>query len=154
MAEDPDVAAWRSLLLAYSRLVPAVEADLRVAGQIPLSWYDVLLELNAAPDQRLRMTELGERALISRTRASRVVDELVAVGLAERQADAHDRRSFFAALTPRGKQALSRAWPAYRAAIGRRFGVNLTDEQCGQLVQLLDQAARSHEADLPGPAGR
>src|SRR6185503_6943563 len=58
--EDPAVDAWRGLLVAHSRLVPAVEADLRAAGQVPLSWYDVLLELNAAPDRRLRMSELGQ----------------------------------------------------------------------------------------------
>jgi DNA-binding MarR family transcriptional regulator len=131
-----------------------VEADLRVAGQIPLSWYDVLLELNAAPDHRLRMSELGERALISRTRASRVVDELAFAGLVERQADVHDRRSSFAVLTPRGKQALKRAWPAYRQAIGRRFGANLTAEQCSELAQLLDRAAKSNEADIHAPAPR
>ena len=52
--EDPAVDAWRGLLVAHSRLVPAVEADLRAAGQITLSWNDVLLELNAAPERRLR----------------------------------------------------------------------------------------------------
>jgi len=154
MADEPDVAAWRSLLVAYSRLVPAVEADLRAAGQIPLSWYDVLLELRAAPDHRLRMSELGERALISRTRASRVVDELVGAGLAERQPDVHDRRSSFATLTPQGSQALRRAWPAYRQAIDRRFGSNLTAEQCQDLARLLDLAASSNQADIPGPARR
>src|SRR5215469_9178856 len=154
MAEHPDVAAWRSLLVAYSRLVPAVEADLRSAGQIPLSWYDVLLELRAAPDHRLRMSELGERALISRTRASRVVDELVGAGLAERQPDVLDRRSSFATLTPEGSQALRRAWPAYRQAINRRFGSNLTAEQCQALARLLDLAANSNQTDIPGPARR
>ncbi len=44
--DDPAVDAWRGLLVAHSRLVPAVEADLRATGQVPLSWYDVLLELN------------------------------------------------------------------------------------------------------------
>jgi DNA-binding MarR family transcriptional regulator len=151
MADEPDVAAWRSLLFAYSRLVPAVEADLRAAGQISLPWYDVLLELNAAPDHRLRMSELGERALISRTRASRVVDELAAAGLAERQPDVHDRRSSFATLTPQGSQALKRAWPAYRQAIGRRFGANLTARQCQELARLLDLAAKSTESDIRGP---
>jgi DNA-binding MarR family transcriptional regulator len=151
--DAPDVAAWRSLLVAYSRLVPAVEADLRGAGQIALSWYDVLLELNAAPGHRLRMSELGERALISRTRASRVLDELAAAGLAERQPDTSDRRSSFAALTPSGKQALRRAWPAYRTAIARRFGDNLSAQQCRDLAVLLEQAASSSQADLPGPAG-
>src|ERR1700758_3134492 len=74
---DAVVEAWRGLLVAHSRLVPAVEADRRAAGQVPLSWYDVLLELNAAPGRRLRMNELGQRTVLSRTRVSRVVDELV-----------------------------------------------------------------------------
>src|SRR6266702_2783960 len=80
--EDPEVAAWRQLLVAHSRLVPAIERDLQAAGQVSLSWYDVLLELNAAPGRRLRMSELGQRAVLSRTRVSRVVDELAAAGLA------------------------------------------------------------------------
>src|SRR5690349_23333880 len=104
MAEDdPAVDAWRGLLVAHSRLVPAVEADLRAAGQVPLSWYDVLLELNAAPERRLRMSELGQRVVLSRTRVSRIVDELAAAGLVERQPDQADGRSSFAVLTPAGR---------------------------------------------------
>jgi Transcriptional regulators len=67
---------------------------------VPLSWYDVLLELNAAPDRRLRMSELGQRTVLSRTRVSRVVDELATAGLAERQPDQADGRSSFA-VSPR-----------------------------------------------------
>ena len=141
MAEDPEVAAWRGLLVAHSRLVPAVEADLRAAGQVPLSWYDVLLELNAAPGRRLRMSDLGQRAVLSRTRVSRVVDELAAAGLAERQPDVADGRSSFAALTPQGKAALRRAWPVYRDAIRRRLSARLTTQQCRELATLLEKAA-------------
>src|SRR5260370_42355857 len=103
---DPVVEAWRGLLVAHSRLVPAVEADLRAAGQVPLSWYDVLLELNAAPDRRLRMSELGQRGGPSRTRVSRVGDERAAAGRAERQPDPARGRSRFAALAPQGRDAL------------------------------------------------
>jgi DNA-binding MarR family transcriptional regulator len=145
MAEDPVVAAWRGLLVAHSRLVPAVEGDLRAAGQVPLSWYDVLLELNGAPDRRLRMSELGQRAVLSRTRVSRVVDELVAAGLAERQPDENDGRSSFAVLTARGKDALRRAWPVYRKAIHRHLGAHLTAEQCRELAALLDRATAGAE---------
>src|SRR5690349_12178463 len=148
--EDPAVDAWRGLLVAHSRLVPAVEADLRAAGQVPLSWYDVLLELNAAPYRRLRMSELGQRAVLSRTRVSRVVDELTAAGLAERQPDESDGRSSFAVLTPRGREALRGAWPAYREAIKRRLGTRLTPEQCGELAALLELALAGAE---PGPRG-
>jgi DNA-binding MarR family transcriptional regulator len=152
--EDPQVAAWRGLLVAHSRLVPAIEADLRTAGQVPLFWYDVLLELNAAPGRRLRMSELGERAVLSRTRVSRVVDELAAAGLAERQPDLADGRSSFAVLTPRGKDALRRAWPVYRDAIRRRLGAHLTSQQCHELAALLEHAAEGAQTSLQGKASR
>src|SRR5215470_17662190 len=148
-AEDAVVDAWRGLLVAHSRLVPAVEADLRAAGQVPLSWYDVLLELNAAPDLRLRMSELGQRTVLSRTRVSRVVDELAAAGLAERQPDQADGRSSFAVLTPRGKQALRRVWPVYRQAIHRHLGARLTERQCRELATLLGQVIATVEIDPP-----
>jgi DNA-binding MarR family transcriptional regulator len=151
--EDPEVAAWRGVLVAHSRLVPAMEADLRAAGQVSLSWYDVLLELNAAPGRRLRMTELSQRAVLSRSRVSRVVDELAA-GLAERQPDQADGRSSFAALTPGGRTALRRAWPVYRKAIRRYIGAHLTAQQCRQLAALLQQAAAGAEAGVAVKAGR
>jgi DNA-binding MarR family transcriptional regulator len=150
--DDPDVQAWRSLLIAHSRLVPAVAADLRAAGQVSLSWYDVLLELNAAPGRRLRMSELGEQVVLSRTRVSRIVDELVAAGLAERQPDDADGRSSFAVLTPAGRNALRRAWPLYRNGIRRHFGAHLTPAQCRQLARLLEQAVTG--ADTGTQQGR
>src|SRR6516164_9440958 len=145
--EDPEVAAWRGLLIAHSRLVPAVEADLRAAGQVPLSWYDVLLELNAAPGRRLRMSELGQRAVLSRTRVSRVVDELAAAGLAERRPDEADGRSSFAVLTPRGQEALRRAWPVYRQAIHRHLGAHPTARQARELAALLGQVIATADID-------
>ena len=131
--------------MAHSKLVPAVEADLRSAGQIPLSWYDVLLELNAAPERRLRMSELSQRVVLSRTRVSRIMDELAAAGLAGRQPDQADGRSSFAVLTPAGRDALRRAWPVYREAIRRHLAAGLTQPQCRELAALLDQVIKASE---------
>ena len=153
-ATDPAVEAWRGLLVAHSRLVPAIEADLRAAGQVPLSWYDVLLELSAVPDLRLRMSELGQRTVLSRTRVSRVVDELAAAGLAERQPDPADGRSSYAALTPQGKAALRRAWPVYRQAIRRHLGARLTVQQCRELAALLGSMIATVEIDPPAARNR
>lgn len=147
--EDPAVDAWRGLLVAHSRLVPAVEADLRAAGQVSLSWYDVLLELNAAPERRLRMSELGQRVVLSRTRVSRIVDELAAAGLAERQPDQADGRSSFAVLSAAGQDALRRAWPVYREAIRRHLAAGLTVPQCRELAALLDHVIKAAEAIGP-----
>jgi DNA-binding MarR family transcriptional regulator len=148
------VDAWRGLLVAHSKLVPAVEADLRAAGQVPLSWYDVLLELNAAPGRKLRMSELGHRAVLSRTRVSRVIDELAAAGLAERQPDQADGRSSFAVLTDQGRDALRRAWPVYREAIRRHLMARLSADQCRELAALLGQVIAGAEAAEPVRFGR
>ena len=78
VTDDTDrVSAWRALLTAHAGALRAIEEELARAGTIPLPWYDVLLELNAAPGRRLRMSELADRVVLSRTRVSRVVDELV-----------------------------------------------------------------------------
>jgi len=90
--------------------------------------------------------------VLSRSRVSRVVDELAAAGLAERQPDVADGRSSFAVLTRRGKDALRRAWPVYREAIHRHLAARLTAQQCRELAALLEQAAGDAEVGLPGKA--
>ena len=96
---------------------------------LSLSWYDVLLELAAAPDRRLRMTELGERVVLSRTRVSRIVDEMVDAGLVCREENTTDRRSAYASLTPAGLARYREAAPHYLRAIEEQFADGLTDAQ-------------------------
>src|SRR4051812_7966380 len=97
--------AWGALLRVHATLVPLLDRELQARHQLPLAWYDVLLELNHGPDRRLRMSELGMRVTLSRTRVSRLVDELTAAGLVVREANPDDRRSAYAVLTARGRSA-------------------------------------------------
>ncbi|NNE11623.1 MAG: MarR family transcriptional regulator [Ilumatobacter sp.] len=122
---EEDVAPWRALLMAHSRALRAIEADLQAAGTIPLTWYDVLLELHAA-DGPLRMQDLGERVVLSRTRVSRLVDELETEGLVERVADPDDGRAVLAAITPAGRDALKSTAPNYLRGIDDHFLRHLT----------------------------
>lgn len=101
--------------------VRAIDKEVSRETGLSLAWYDVLLELNAAPGRRLRMQELGEAAVLSRSRVSRVVDELAAAGLVCREPNPHDRRSFYASLSDAGRAALRRAAPVYLEAIRRHF---------------------------------
>src|SRR4029078_13395492 len=87
---DDQVAAWRAVLLTHSRVVWAVERDLAEAGAISLGWDVLLVELNAAPGSQLRMQDLAARAALSRTRISRIVSELEAAGMVERNQDPID----------------------------------------------------------------
>ena len=117
---------WGALLKVHAALVPRLDRELQETHGLPLTWYDVLLELNAAPGRRLTMGQLGSVAAVSRTRVSRVVDELVRAGLVVREANPDDRRSAFATLTPAGRTALRTAAPTYLAAVQREFADHLT----------------------------
>jgi DNA-binding MarR family transcriptional regulator len=142
--ETDRLDAWRGLLLAHAAAVSAIETDLKRSGSIPLPWYDVLLELNAVPGRKLRMSDLGERVVLSRTRVSRIVDELVAAGLVERCADPHDKRSAFAVLTPAGRAALRQAAPRYLESIEQHFTGLLDDRERRTVAIALNRVAVHH----------
>ncbi len=147
--EDDRVGAWRALLLAQNAVLRAIEADLHRAGHVPLTWYDVLLELNAADGRRLRMQDLAARTVLSRTRVSRLVDEMVDAGLVRREPDPSDGRAAFAVLTPAGKQALRRAAPCYLAGIRRYFTDHLDADEVRLVAGALDKVVEAHD---PGRA--
>lgn len=149
MADQHDrVAAWRALLLAHSRAVRAIETDVEAEGTIPLGWYDVLLELDAADDGRLRMQDLGARAVLSRTRVSRIVGELEAAGLVQRQPDPDDGRASLATITPAGRAELRATAPAYLAGIERHFTRYLTENQQRVIATGLQRVIDAHQATL------
>jgi DNA-binding MarR family transcriptional regulator len=140
----PGLGAWRAFLQAYAAVVPRIERTLQAETGLPFAWYDVLLELNAAkPDRRLRMQELGERVTISRSRVSRVVDELERAGLVERMPDPADRRASFAAITSDGRAALRKAAPVYLAAVEREFLSHLSDADARAVERALDRVRES-----------
>jgi len=128
---------WGALLKVHAMLVPRIDRALQEAHGLPMTWYDVLLELSAAPDRRLTMGQLGAVAAVSRTRVSRVVDELVRAGLVAREPNPDDGRSAFAALTPAGRAALRKAAPTYVAAVHREFADHLTARESEALAGAL-----------------
>ena len=139
---------WGALLKVHAALVPRLDRELQDTHGLPLTWYDVLLELNSAPDQRLTMGQLGSVAAVSRTRVSRVVDELIRAGLVTREPNPDDGRSAFAALTPAGRAGLRKAAPTYLAAVQREFADHLTAREAGVLAGALRKVLA---ACAPGP---
>jgi DNA-binding MarR family transcriptional regulator len=129
--------AWGALLHVHADLVPLLDRHVQSAAGMPLAWYDVLLELNAAPDRRLRMGELGGRVVLSRTRVSRLIDELVQAGLVARESNPADRRSAYAVLTDLGRSRLRAAAPTYLAGIAEHFARHLSDEELGVIATAL-----------------
>ena len=116
---------------------------------MPLSWYDVLLELNAAPQRRLRMLELGEAVVLSRTRVSRIVDELVAAGYVTKVPNPEDGRSAFTELTATGRAAFRKAAPVYLGRIRAELGAHVTaHDACGAARHLARRILRAQSRFL------
>ncbi len=130
------VAAWSSVLRVHAAVVPKLAQALNAAG-LPISWYDVLLVLNAAPERRLRMSELGAQAVLSREQISRVVTELERAGLVERQPNPDDKRSSFAHLTTEGRDRLRAAAPTYLDAIENHFTQHLSARELQVIATAL-----------------
>jgi DNA-binding MarR family transcriptional regulator len=128
MTEVDRVGAWARLLRVHAAVLPRLERALAPTG-LSLTWYDVLLVLNAAAGRRLRMTELGAHAVVSRERVSRVVTELERAGLVTRAPNPDDGRSSYATITDEGRRQLRRAAPVYLAAVEEHYSRHLTDHQ-------------------------
>ena len=115
------VEAWGAILRTHALLLPRLERAVVSSTGMSLNWYDVLLELNSAGG-RLTMGQLGDRVVLSRSRVSRVVDELETAELVRREVNEGDRRSAFAVLTAAGRKRFLATAKVYLPAIDRELG--------------------------------
>lgn len=135
---DPRLAAWSTFLRAHARVVRELERELQAEQDLALTDYDVLVQLAAAADRRLRMSDLADRLLLSRSGATRLVDRLVADGLVERVTCESDRRGQWAALTDAGFARLRRASPTHLRGVATHFLDRLSGEDLAALERMLD----------------
>lgn len=144
--------AWEALLRLHAAVLPRLDRVVTGEGGLPLNWYDVLLELRDGGG-RLTMGQLAERVVLSRTRVSRLVDELVAAGLVAREPNPEDGRSAYAVLTADGRRRFLAGAKAYLPAIDREFAPIGADET-KVLAEALEAALRAIEPDAPAPRMR
>src|SRR5215212_9367896 len=134
---DQQLAAWRLFLRAHARVIRRLEADLMAQHQLPLGSYDVLVQLVEAPDRRLRMSELAERVLLSRSGLTRLVDRLSAEGLVSREACPDDARGTFTVITEAGLARLREAAPTHLRGIEEYVTSRLSPADLDALGRLL-----------------
>lgn len=144
---EPQLRAWRAFLNAHVAVISRIERDLDRAGHIPLTLYDVLVALDEAPGQRLRLHDLASRVVLSRSGLTRLLDRLEQAGLARRERAPEDRRGAYATLTDAGRAALQAAWPTYAQAIHDYFATWLSDAELATTAAALE---RVRAANLPG----
>lgn len=145
--------AWRAFLEAHARAVEVLSKELRDGADLPLGWYDVLVQLSEAPDDRLRMQELAEAVLLSKSGLTRLIDRMERAGLVTRVACSDDRRGTFAQLTSAGRQRLRDAAPVHLRGVREHFGDRFDDAEALQLEQLLRRVATPARHDDPDSAG-
>lgn len=118
-------AVWPLFLTAHAVLVERVETRLAEAGLPPLAWYDVLWAIEHAEGGRVRLSDLAERIVLSRSNMTRLIDRLEQAGLVRRERSKEDGRGSYAILTPAGKALRVKMWPVYKAAISTLFETHL-----------------------------
>lgn len=127
---DPDrLTVWRQFLETHSRVLSRLEQELRAEHDLDLTWYDVLVQLSEASDHRLRMLELADAVLLSKSGLSRLVDRMEEAGYVARETCPEDGRGTLACLTPEGRQALRRCAPLHLAGVYDHFTSHLTDAE-------------------------
>jgi DNA-binding MarR family transcriptional regulator len=140
-----ELGAWRGLLRVHSALVKALDAELLADHDLPLTSYEVLINLQAAPDRRRRMAELAEGVLLSRSGMTRLVDRLEREGLLERDACTSDGRGTFAVLTDKGEALLSQTRRTHLDGVRDRFLRHFSEAELEDLAGLWNRI-------LPGAA--
>ena len=141
-ASDPRLDAWRAFLRAHARLTRELEHELQAEQSMALADYDVLLQLAVADEDRLRMSELADRILLSRSGITRLVDRLEAAGLVERVTCETDRRGQWAKLTEAGRGRLREASPTHLRGVAEHFLDRIPADELDQLRATLERVAR------------
>ena len=134
-----ELGAWRGLLRVHSAIARQLDHELQEAHALPLTHYEVLIYLNAAPGRRLRMSELASSVLLSQSGVTRLVDRLEREGLVARERCDDDRRGLYARLTPAGVSRLAKARPTHLAGVRRLFLRQFSDEELAELARLWER---------------
>ena len=99
--------------------------------------FDVLINLDNAAEQRLRMTDLANAVLLSSGGLTRLVGRLEDRGLVQREPDTMDGRGFLASLTDSGKSLLAAARVTHDAVIEELVGARLSPSDVGTIRRVL-----------------
>ena len=136
-----ELDAWRSFLRAHARVTRQLDAELAAESDLPLASYEVLIHLNEAPDKRLRMTELADQVLLSRSGLTRLVDRLEREGLIRRETCPSDARGTNAVLTDEGYARLRAAAPVHLRGVREHMVDQLTPAEIELLSRALGRIA-------------
>jgi DNA-binding MarR family transcriptional regulator len=141
---DLGLRAWQGLLRVHACLAKRLDAELERAHGLQASSFEVLDHLASAQGARMRMCDLAERARLSRSGLTRLVDRLERDGLLQRCSCDHDARGSFACLTSEGHERLERARATHMAVVRQHFLAPLADEDLRALASAWARIAHAN----------
>ena len=142
-----EMAAWRRYIVASRRLIEALDADLN-QHDLSMADYEILAQLSDAPDRRMRMAELAEIAMLSRSRLSHRMKVMEDAGWVRREACPDDKRGFFAVMTPKGWKAIVAAAPDHVESVRTRFVDKLSKSDQIVLAQIFERVVNDLRNDV------
>mgnify|MGYP003335522540 FL=1 len=140
-----EMKAWRSYIIASRRLLDALDLDL-AGHDLSMADYEVLALLSEAPDKRMRMTELADLAMVSKSRLSHRMKVMEKIGWVKRQACDSDKRGSWAVMTDKGWKAIVKAAPDHVASVRNRLIDHLTvkdQEEVSKIFERIQSNLRS-----------
>jgi len=141
--DDTRQRAWARFFVAQALLVERIEAAFAEADLPALDWYDLLWVLESAPHGRLRMAELAEKAVVSRSNVTRLADRLEKAGLVARASCPVDGRGTVCAITDKGRALRARMWTVYRRQIDALFGRHLGVKEADAIAAAFEKIISS-----------
>jgi len=147
---DDQQQAWRAWIAASLLLPDRLSRDLQDEAGISLADYEILVHLSESPQRRLRMSELADLTLSSRSRLSHQIDRMSNAGLVDRQPCSEDRRGAFAVLTQDGYDFLVTTAPAHVASVRAHLVDVLTPEEFDVLGRICTKVADRLRPTAPG----
>ena len=142
--EPDEQDVWRGYLRTNTWIYDELERDLRARNGLSLTEYGILAHLSEAPDQRMRMRELADAVIVSRSRLSHQVARLERNGHVRREDCADDRRGLWAVLVDKGAVLLEQAAPGHAARVRSLMFDRLSSEQLTQLREIVEALDRPH----------
>jgi len=144
--ESDMLEAWSGLLFAHSRVIQGLERDMLGQHGLSLTWFDIMGRLKQAPEGRLRMHELEDASVFTRSGMTRLVDRIEEAGFVRRARSAEDRRGVYVEITSAGRQKIDAVWPDHVASIEQHFG-RYIDGAEAKVLQRASARIREGEQD-------
>jgi DNA-binding MarR family transcriptional regulator len=143
--DDQRNSVWRLFVTANVKLLDRIGEKFAQAGLPSMDWYDVLLMLKEAPEHHLRLSELAEKALLSRSNLTHLIDRMEKAELLYRKRCPKDRRGTYAVLTEAGLAMQQNMWAIYSEGIADYFGSQLDDEELKVMQRALKRMLAAAE---------